>query len=111
MTSFMKCPPGQRLLIAHITSAKREVPSGRGPGPLTLKVPDKILLYGLYVYYVVHICDFGMLRVKRALEVVWQRRPSMKVQHVAWPSESHIKHSAKAPYQGGFGKLFIFRLF
>ena len=31
---------------------------------LTLKVPEKFQLYGLYVYYVVHICDFGMLRVK-----------------------------------------------
>ena len=31
---------------------------------LTLKVPEKLLLYGPYVYYVVHICDFGMLRVK-----------------------------------------------
>ena len=33
---------------------------------LTLKVPvwKKLQLYGLYVYYVVHICDFGMLRVK-----------------------------------------------
>ena len=32
---------------------------------LTLKVPEKLQLYGLYVYYVVHniICDFGMLRV------------------------------------------------
>ena len=30
---------------------------------LTLKVPDKLQLYGLYVYYVVHICDIGMLRV------------------------------------------------
>ena len=29
---------------------------------LTLKVPEKLQLYGLYVYYVVHICDFGMLR-------------------------------------------------
>ena len=28
------------------------------------KVPEKLPLYGLYVYYVVHICDFGMLRVK-----------------------------------------------
>ena len=27
---------------------------------LTLKVPEKLQLYGLYVYYVVHICDFGM---------------------------------------------------
>ena len=31
---------------------------------LTLKKPEKLQLYGLYVYYVVHICDFGMLRVK-----------------------------------------------
>ena len=30
---------------------------------LTLKVPEKLQLYGLYVHYVVHICDFGMLRV------------------------------------------------
>ena len=30
---------------------------------LTLKVPEKLPLYGLYVYCVVHICDFGMLRV------------------------------------------------
>ena len=32
---------------------------------LTLKVPEKLQLYGLYVHYVVHICDFGMLRVKK----------------------------------------------
>ena len=31
---------------------------------LTLKVPEKLQLYGLCVYCVVHICDFGMLRVK-----------------------------------------------
>ena len=30
---------------------------------LTLKVPEKLQLYGLYMYYVVHICDFGMLKV------------------------------------------------
>ena len=30
---------------------------------LTLKLPDKLQPYGLYVYYGVHICDFGMLRV------------------------------------------------
>ena len=30
---------------------------------LTFKLPDKLQPYGLYVYYVVHICDFGMLRV------------------------------------------------
>ena len=33
---------------------------------LTLKVPEEVQLYGLYVYYVVHICDFGMLRVNDA---------------------------------------------
>ena len=32
---------------------------------LTLKLPDKLQPYGLYVYYVVNICDFGMLRVKQ----------------------------------------------
>ena len=31
---------------------------------LTLKVPEKLQLYGPHVCYVVHICDFGMLRVK-----------------------------------------------
>ena len=36
---------------------------------LTLKVPEELQLYGLYVYYVVHICDFGMLRVKGWVEV------------------------------------------
>ena len=30
----------------------------------TLKLPDKLQPYGLYVNYVVHICDFGMWRVK-----------------------------------------------
>ena len=41
----------------------------RAPDPhvaplfLTLKVPEKLQLYGHYVYYLVHICDFGMLRV------------------------------------------------
>ena len=32
---------------------------------LTLKLQEKLQLYGLYVHYVVHICDFGMLRVKQ----------------------------------------------
>ena len=30
---------------------------------LTLKAPDKLQLYGLYVYYVVHISDFGMIEL------------------------------------------------
>ena len=34
---------------------------------LTLTVPEKLQLYGLYVYYVVHICDFGMLRVNTVM--------------------------------------------
>ena len=38
---------------------------------LTLKLPDKLQPYGLYVYYVVHICDFGMLRVNNSLNMVW----------------------------------------
>ena len=37
---------------------------------LTLKVPEKLQLYGHYMYYVVHICDFGMLRVK---DLQWRR--------------------------------------
>ena len=28
-------------------------------------MPEKLPLYGIYVYYVVHICDFGMLRVNK----------------------------------------------
>ena len=39
---------------------------------LTLKVPEKLQLYGLCVYYVVHICDFGMLRVKYKKVKVYQ---------------------------------------
>ena len=31
---------------------------------LTLKVPENLNLFGLYVYCLVQICDFGMLRVK-----------------------------------------------
>ena len=41
---------------------------------LTLKVPEKLLLYGLYVYYVVHICDFGMLRVNDMYRLLRIRR-------------------------------------
>ena len=36
---------------------------------LTLKVPEKLQLYGLYVYCLVHICDFGMLRVKAQMSL------------------------------------------
>ena len=46
--------------------------------PLTLKVPEKLQLYGLYVYYVVHICDFGMLRVnenKNSLGIICHSVP------------------------------------
>ena len=45
-----------------------------------LKVPEKLQVYGLYVHYVVHICDFGMLRVKDVPHLIlcatWPRRPS-----------------------------------
>ena len=40
----------------------RELPSSPR---LTLILPEELQLYGLYVHYVVHICDFGMLRVKQ----------------------------------------------
>ena len=48
---------------------------------LTLKVPEKLQLYGLYVYYVVHIFDFGILRVhapsvysfENGLDKYWKR--------------------------------------
>ena len=30
---------------------------------LTLNMPEDLNLYGLYVYYLVQICDFGTLRV------------------------------------------------
>ena len=32
---------------------------------LTLRVPENLQLYGLYVHYVVHVCDFGLLRVEQ----------------------------------------------
>ena len=31
---------------------------------LTLKLPDKLQPYGLYVYYVVHICDVELIRLR-----------------------------------------------
>ena len=45
---------------------------------LTLKVPEKLPLYGLYVYYVVHICDFGTLRVN---DVKHLRNEKRKITH------------------------------
>ena len=42
---------------------------GGGGGGLTLKATEKLQLYRLYVYYVVHICDFGMLRVNECPSV------------------------------------------
>ena len=35
---------------------------------LTLTLPDKLQPYGLYVYYVVHICDFGMLNANECVD-------------------------------------------
>ena len=48
---------------------------------LTLKLPDKLQPYVhvLYVYYVVHICDFGMLRVKCIQEIPWTCFPQYMV--------------------------------
>ena len=42
---------------------------------LTLKVPEKLQLYELYVYYMVHICDFGMLRVKEDFTLYHNIKP------------------------------------
>ena len=50
---------------------------------LTLKVPEKLQLYELYVYYVVHICDFGMVRVKKLANmywITWNRKQQMCVE-------------------------------
>ena len=49
---------------------------------LTLKVPENLQLYGLYVYYLVHICDFGMLRVKGPLNILIEKPITMKGQEV-----------------------------
>ena len=50
---------------------------------LTLKLPAKLQPYGLYVYYVVHICDFGMLRVKtdHSCKVLWPVNQRDRVKH------------------------------
>ena len=50
--------------VITVRYSERAVPRDAREGCLTLKVPEKLQLYGLYVYYVVHICDFGILRVK-----------------------------------------------
>ena len=47
-------------------------------GILTLKVPEKLQLYGFYVYYMVHICEFGMLRVKGIMMHLQALQISMK---------------------------------
>ena len=41
----------------------RNVEGAPPPSLIRVKLPDKLQPYGLYVYYVVHICEFGMLRV------------------------------------------------
>ena len=55
--------------VRGISFSATEIPAGNRRDVriwiLTLKVPEKLQLYGLYVYYVVHICDFGMLKVIR----------------------------------------------
>ena len=50
--------------------------------PLTLIAPENLQLYGLYVYYVVHICDFGMLRVN-LMEIYMQiASATERIKHV-----------------------------
>ena len=49
---------------------------------LTLKVPEKLQLYGLYVYCVVHICDFGMLRVNELSTLVGLNCSKDKLVHL-----------------------------
>ena len=53
--------------------------------PLTLKLPHKLQPYGLYVYYVVHICDFGMLRVKDGYGFGGFSRAPPSKQHLSTP--------------------------
>ena len=54
---------------------------------LTLKLPDKLQPYGLYVYYVVHICNFCMVRVKSNY-------------HSRWGAEVPLKNSKSHEFQG-----------
>ena len=51
------------------TASSARTQSVRQRRVLTLKVPEKLQLYGLYVYYVVHICDSGMIRVNGRSEI------------------------------------------
>ena len=50
------------LPVLHITF--NHIPVITTDYLLTLKAPEKSQLYGHHVYYVVHICDFGISRVK-----------------------------------------------
>ena len=52
----------------------------------TLKVPEKLQLYGLCVSYVVHICDFGMVRVKLSPResqsyALWPKALALRAMH------------------------------
>ena len=51
--------------LMHLARQKVQMTFFSSKTTLTLNVPEKLQLYGLHVYYVVHICDFGMLRVKK----------------------------------------------
>ena len=64
LNKLLSQPAGQPAQMAIISKSEFCTLSQQEPqGGLTLKVSEKLQLYGLYVYYVVHICDFGMLRV------------------------------------------------
>ena len=55
--------------------------------PLTLNVPEELHLYGLCVYYVVHICDFGMLRVNLIAKVYLKSHKAvMWSEHLPFPA-------------------------
>ena len=58
------CPYTKNSLI-NLIFIKQNMLSIQKQIELTLNMPENLQLYGLYVYYVVHICDFGMLRVKQ----------------------------------------------
>ena len=64
---------------------------------LTLKLPEKLQLYGPYVYYVVYISDFGVLRVKQQSLKMWEITQTVEkyicIHH--YYNVSNIKNTSK----------------